>query len=76
MKKSKFIGNIGKFSLYESDGRGRSGNAANETKSIQVRKYEGTEGFTLEKSFSYILADPIAKNRALEKAKAYCQKSQ
>jgi len=76
MKQSKFIGNIGKFSLYESNGRGKSGNAQNETKSIQVREYGSDMGFKLHKSFSYMIADPTAREKALDKGKAYCKRNQ
>lgn len=76
MKRAEFIGNIGKYVLYESNGQGKAGNAHNETKSIQVREYHDEDAYQLKKSFSYTVDDPTAKEKALEKAKKYCQEHQ
>ncbi|GGA92650.1 hypothetical protein [Puia dinghuensis] len=76
MKRASFIGKIGKYDVYESNGKGKAGNAPSETKSIQVRLYDGPDAYLLRKSFSYTIADPLARNKALEKARKYCQENQ
>ena len=76
MKRSKVIGNIGKFALYESNGRGKSGNATGDTKSIQVREYNPDDSYFIRKSLSYTIADPTAREKALTKAKDYCAENQ
>jgi hypothetical protein len=76
MKRSSFIGKIGKYDIYESNGKGKAGNAQNETKSIQVREYNTSEGYQLKKSFPYTVSDPLARDKAIDKAKNYGQKNQ
>jgi hypothetical protein len=76
MKKGSFIGKIGKYDLYESNGKGKAGNGHNETKSIQIREYKGADSYQLKKSFTYTVADPLAKEKALDEARTYCRDNQ
>ncbi len=76
MKQSTFIGHIGKFAIYESNGVGKSGNATGETKSIQVRLYNNDDSYLLKKSFSFSLTKEGSYEKARQKAKEYAQSNQ
>jgi len=76
MKQAEFLGNIGNLAIYESNGVGKSGNAKGVSKSIQVRYYSADDSYMLKKSFSFNLADPEARGRALQKARNFAQQNQ
>lgn len=52
---------------------GSSCKGYNKTSSVQVQKPSG-KGYLLLKKISYILHDPVSKEKAIEKAKAYVDK--